>query len=232
MASFRQNALEAAARHTAERHCADARPVSAYFGENVFDDAKMQQYISPSACQALRDAVRDGKRIDREVANEIASGMKTWAIEHGATHFTHLFQPLTGNTAEKHEAFIAIRDGKPVEEFKGSALVQQEPDASSFPSGGLRNTFEARGYSAWDPNSPVFLLGGTLCIPSVFVSYTGDALDMKVPHLRSLSALDKAATAVARLFDPKVRSVRVNCGLEQEYFLVDGRFTTPAPTSS
>ena len=221
MATFRQNALKAAARHTAQRHCEDPRPVSAYFGENVFDAETMRRYISQTAFQAIRDTLRYGRKIDREIANEIADGMKTWALERGATHYTHLFQPLTGNTAEKHEAFISVRDGKPFEQFKGDALVQQEPDASSFPNGGLRNTFEARGYSAWDPNSPVFLLEGTLCIPSVFVSYTGDALDMKVPHLRSLSAIDKAATAVARLFDDKVRSVSVNVGLEQEYFLVD-----------
>ena len=155
------------------------------------------------------------------MAEEIASGMKSWAIELGATHYTHLFQPLTGATAEKHESFVAVKDGRALEQFKGSALVQQEPDASSFPNGGLRNTFEARGYTAWDPNSPVFILDGTLCIPSVFVSYTGEALDMKVPNLRSLQALDGAATAVARLFDPDVVHVQANVGLEQEYFLVD-----------
>ena len=229
MATFRQNALEASARHTARRYYSDPRPVSAYFGEHVFDAETMRRYISPSAYRAIQDAIRDGRKIERETANEIATGMKTWALEHGATHYTHLFQPLTGTTAEKHESFISVQDGKPFEQFRGSALVQQEPDASSFPNGGLRNTFEARGYSAWDPNSPVFLLGGTLCIPSVFVSYTGEALDMKVPHLRSLSALDKAATAVARLFDPKVRSVGVNCGLEQEYFLVDASLYNARP---
>ena len=147
--------------------------------------------------------------------------MKKWAMEMGATHYTHLFQPLTDATAEKHEAFISFKDGKAFEKFNGSALVQQEPDASSFPNGGLRNTFEARGYSAWDPSSPVFLMDGTLCIPSVFVSYTGEALDTKVPNLKSLHALSEAATAVANLFDESVRSVKVNLGIEQEYFLVD-----------
>ena len=162
-----------------------------------------------------------GRTIDRAVANEIASAMKTWATEKGATHYTHLFQPLTGTTAEKHEAFVTVKDGQVFERFSGSALVQQEPDASSFPNGGLRNTFEARGYSAWDPNSPVFILDETLCIPSVFVSYTGEALDMKVPNLRSIQALSSAATSVVNLFDKSVKAVTVNVGLEQEYFLVD-----------
>ncbi|MBP5484151.1 MAG: glutamine synthetase III [Bacteroidales bacterium] len=181
----------------------------------------MRKYMSDAAFKSVLEARETGNKIDRVMAEEIASGMKNWAIERGATHYTHLFQPLTGATAEKHEAFISVKDGKPMERFGGSALVQQEPDASSFPNGGLRNTFEARGYSAWDPNSPAFILDGTLCIPSAFVSYTGEALDMKVPNLRSLQALNAAATAVARLFDPKVSSVTVNVGLEQEYFLVD-----------
>ena len=156
-----------------------------------------------------------------QTANAIADGMKAWALDMGATHYTHLFQPLTDSTAEKHEAFISVKDGKAFEKFNGSALVQQEPDASSFPNGGLRNTFEARGYSAWDPSSPVFIMDGTLCIPSVFVSYTGEALDTKVPNLKSLQALSVAATDVANLFDENVRSVKVNLGIEQEYFLVD-----------
>ena len=181
----------------------------------------MRKYMSDAAFKSVLEARQTGNKIDRAMAEEIASGMKTWAIERGATHYTHLFQPLTGATAEKHEAFISVKDGKPMERFNGGALVQQEPDASSFPNGGLRNTFEARGYSAWDPNSPAFILDGTLCIPSAFVSYTGEALDMKVPNLRSLQALNAAATAVARLFDPKVNAVTVNVGLEQEYFLVD-----------
>lgn len=177
--------------------------------------------MSDAAFKSVLEARETGNKIDRKMAQEIASGMKSWAIERGATHYTHLFQPLTGTTAEKHESFISLKDGKALERFDGSTLVQQEPDASSFPNGGLRNSFEARGYSAWDPNSPAFILDGTLCIPSAFVSYTGEALDMKVPNLRSLQALSSAATAVARLFDPKVNGVTVNVGLEQEYFLVD-----------
>ncbi len=221
MATFRQMALSEAVAHTPGRFYKEDRPVSAYFGQNVFDLDKMQRYLSRAAYEAVLAAIYARKKIDRSVANEIATAMKTWAIENGATHYTHLFQPLTGATAEKHEAFVSVKDGRPFERFSGDALVQQEPDASSFPNGGLRNTFEARGYSAWDPTSPVFLLDGTLCIPSVFVSYTGEALDMKVPLLRSLQALDEAATDVAKLFDGHVRSVSANIGLEQEYFLTD-----------
>lgn len=221
MATFRQRALNEAATHKPERFFEENHPVSSYFGANVFDTEKMRRYLSPVAFDAVISAIHNGVKIDRSVANEIATAMKTWAIEMGATHYTHLFQPLTGTTAEKHEAFICVKDGKAFEKFSGSALVQQEPDASSFPSGGLRNTFEARGYSAWDPTSPVFILDQTLCIPSVFVSYTGEALDMKVPNLKSLQVLNTAATAVANLFDESVRSVHVNVGLEQEYFLVD-----------
>ncbi len=221
MSTFRQMALDEAAAHTTERYFVEKRPVSAYFGENVFDLPKMRKYMSQTAYDAVLAAVKFGKTIDRSVANEIASAMKTWALERGATHYTHLFQPLTGSTAEKHEAFVTVKDGQVFERFSGSALVQQEPDASSFPNGGLRNTFEARGYSAWDPNSPVFVLDETLCIPSVFVSYTGEALDMKVPNLRSIQALSNAATSVVNLFDESVKTVSVNAGLEQEYFLVD-----------
>lgn len=221
MSTFRQMALDEAAAHTTERYFVENRPVSAYFGENVFDLPKMRKYMSQTAYDAVLAAVKFGKTIDRSVANEIASAMKTWALERGATHYTHLFQPLTGSTAEKHEAFVTVKDGQVFERFSGSALVQQEPDASSFPNGGLRNTFEARGYSAWDPNSPVFILDETLCIPSVFVSYTGEALDMKVPNLRSIQALSNAATSVVNLFDESVKAVSVNAGLEQEYFLVD-----------
>ena len=213
--------MDDAAAHTTERYFVEKRPISAYFGENVFDLAKMRKYMSQTAYDAVLSAVKFGRTIDRAVANEIASAMKTWATEKGATHYTHLFQPLTGTTAEKHEAFVTVKDGQVFERFSGSALVQQEPDASSFPNGGLRNTFEARGYSAWDPNSPVFILDETLCIPSVFVSYTGEALDMKVPNLRSIQALSSAATSVVNLFDKSVKAVTVNVGLEQEYFLVD-----------
>ena len=221
MATFRQRALDEAASHQTRRFYEENGPVSNYFGQNVLDLDKMRGYMSQQAYEAVLASVKYGAKLDRSLADEIAAGMKEWAIEMGATHYTHLFQPLTDSTAEKHEAFISVKDGQAFEKFKGTALVQQEPDASSFPNGGLRNTFEARGYSAWDPSSPVFVMDGTLCIPSVFVSYTGEALDTKVPHLKSLSALSDAATAVANLFDESVKSVKVNLGIEQEYFLVD-----------
>ena len=221
MTTFRHRALSLASSHQAGRFFLEEGPVSKYFGQNVLDLEKMRGYISQVAYEAVISSLRYGAKLDRSVADEIASGMKEWALENGATHYTHLFHPLTDSTAEKHEAFISFKDGKAFEKFDGSTLVQQEPDASSFPNGGLRNTFEARGYSAWDPSSPVFLLDGTLCIPSVFVSYTGEALDTKVPHLKSLRALSEAAVSVAGLFDDNVNSVRVNLGIEQEYFLVD-----------
>ena len=214
-------ALNDSATHKPERFFVEKGPISRFFGQNVLDIEKMRGYVSQQAYEAVLSAVKYGAQLDRGVANEIASGMKAWAIEMGATHYTHLFQPLTDSTAEKHEAFVSVKDGKAFEKFNGSALVQQEPDASSFPNGGLRNTFEARGYSAWDPSSPVFILDGTLCIPSVFVSYTGEALDTKVPNLKSMQAISEAATSVANLFDENVKSVGVNLGIEQEYFLVD-----------
>ena len=229
MATFRQRALDEAAAHKGERFYKDERPVSKYFGQNVLDLDKMHGYMSKQAYEAVLASARYGAKLDRNLSNEIASGMKAWAMEMGATHYTHLFQPLTDSTAEKHEAFIYVKDGKAFEKFNGSALVQQEPDASSFPNGGLRNTFEARGYSAWDPSSPVFIMDGTLCIPSVFVSYTGEALDTKVPNLKSLQALSVAATKVANLFDDSVTSVKVNLGIEQEYFLVDESLYSARP---
>ena len=207
--------------HKTGRYYSEDGPISGFFGRNVLDLEKMRDYMSPKAYDAVQASVKYGAKLDLSVADEIAEGMMKWAMEMGATHYTHLFQPLTDSTAEKHEAFISVKNGVPFEKFKGSALVQQEPDASSFPNGGLRNTFEARGYSAWDPSSPVFLMDGTLCIPSVFVSYTGEALDTKVPHLKSLHALSEAATKVVTLFDENVSSVKVNLGIEQEYFLVD-----------
>ena len=221
MATFRQRALDEAASHVSDRFYKEDKPVSEFFGQNVLDLDKMQKYMSAQAYEAVLASVRYGAKLNRDFSDEIAAGMKNWAIEMGATHYTHLFHPLTDSTAEKHEAFVAVKDGKAFEKFNGSALVQQEPDASSFPTGGLRNTFEARGYSAWDPSSPVFLMDGTLCIPSVFVSYTGEALDTKVPNLKSLHALSVAAVKVANLFDQSVHAVNVNLGIEQEYFLVD-----------
>lgn len=207
--------------HQTGRFYQEEGPVSEYFGKNVLDLDKMRSYMSQKAYNAVLASVKFGAKLDRSVSDEIAAGMKIWATEMGATHYTHLFHPLTDSTAEKHEAFVSVKDGKAVEKFNGSALVQQEPDASSFPNGGLRNTFEARGYSAWDPSSPVFIMDGTLCIPSVFVSYTGEALDTKAPNLKSMHALSIAATRVANLFDEAVGSVWVNLGIEQEYFLVD-----------
>ena len=221
MATFRKRALDEAASHKTVRFYDEKGPVSEYFGQNVLDLEKMRGYISAHAYEAVMASVKYGAKLDLSVSDEIASGMKKWAIEMGATHYTHLFQPLTDSTAEKHEAFISVKEGKAFEKFNGSALVQQEPDASSFPTGGLRNTFEARGYSAWDPSSPVFLMDGTLCIPSVFVSYTGESLDTKVPNLKSMHALSLAAVKVASLFDPNVKAVHVNLGIEQEYFVVD-----------
>ena len=229
MATFRQRALDEAASHKSERFYIEDKPVSRYFGQNVLDLDKMHGYMSKQAYEAVLASVKYGAKLDRNVSNEIASGMKAWAMEMGATHYTHLFQPLTDSTAEKHEAFIFVKDGKAFEKFNGSALVQQEPDASSFPNGGLRNTFEARGYSAWDPSSPVFIMDGTLCIPSVFVSYTGEALDTKVPNLKSMQTLSDAAVKVVRLFDESVNDVKVNLGIEQEYFLVDESLYSARP---
>lgn len=221
MATFRQRALDEAASRTPVRCCEEDRPISSFFGENVFDLKKMRRYMSKPAYEAVLSAIDYGAKIDREIANEIATGMKTWAIEMGATHYTHIFQPLTGLTAEKHEAFVTGKGEDVFERFSGSALVQQEPDGSSFPNGGMRSTFEARGYSAWDPTSPVYVFDQTLWIPSVFVAYTGEALDMKFPNLKAYQALNSAAASVAGLFDEGVKKVYVDLGLEQEYFLVD-----------
>ncbi|WP_272022803.1 glutamine synthetase III [Olleya namhaensis] len=195
---------------------------SEIFGSNVFNESTMRQYLTKEAFESVRDAIQLGKKIDRVVADHISTGMKEWAISKGATHYTHWFQPLTGATAEKHDAFFeTIGGGLAIEKFGGGQLVQQEPDASSFPNGGIRNTFEARGYTAWDPTSPAFIYGTTLCIPTVFVSYTGEALDYKTPLLRALQAVDSAAVAVCKYFDKNVRKVNASLGWEQEYFLID-----------
>ena len=223
MSSIRFKALEVAWSHTplevkAESvHCLDK------FAHYVFTRETMKQYIAESVLDQFFESIEQERPLSRDMADSVAIGMKKWAMELGATHYTHWFQPLTGGTAEKHDMFFGMdfKEGKWIEEFSGSELYQQEPDASSFPSGGIRNTFEARGYSAWDPSSPVFIKGDTLCIPTVFVAYTGEALDYKTPLLRSLSALDKAATAVCNYFDRNVKHVHSNLGWEQEYFLVD-----------
>jgi len=196
--------------------------VSRYFGELVFTRDKMRRYLDPATCEALLQCIDDGSSLDLAVADKVAAGMKKWALEHGVTHITHWFQPLTDGTAEKHDALIEY-DGRGgvIETFTGKSLVQQEPDASSFPSGGIRATFEARGYTAWDPASPVFIQDDTLCIPTVFVAYTGEALDFKTPLKRAIKAVGDAALAVCRLFDPSVKKVYSYLGWEQEYFLVD-----------
>ncbi|MDR1583668.1 MAG: glutamine synthetase III [Prevotellaceae bacterium] len=193
-----------------------------YFGENVFNNEKMLKYLPKKSYDALLDTMQNGTFLDNETADSVAAGMKKWAREKGVTHYTHWFQPLTGGTAEKHDAFIDP-DGKGgvIEEFSGKLLIQQEPDASSFPSGGIRNTFEARGYSAWDPTSPAFIVDDTLCIPTIFISYTGETLDYKAPLLKALAAVNKAATDVCHYFDPNVTKVFSYLGWEQEYFLVD-----------
>lgn len=195
---------------------------SELFGQNVFNEKKMLQYLTKDALESVKGAIFSGSKIDRKMADQVAEAIKGWAISMGATHYTHWFQPLTGTTAEKHDAFFdLLPDGTSMEKFGGGQLVQQEPDASSFPSGGIRNTFEARGYTAWDPTSPAFIYGTTLCIPTIFVSYTGEALDNKAPLLRALSAVDEAATAVAKYFDKNVSKVNATLGWEQEYFLID-----------
>ena len=195
---------------------------SEYFGKYVFNRQKMYRYLPKDVYDKMIDVMDNGARLDRSIADAVAAGMKKWAQEMGATHYTHWFQPLTEGTAEKHDSFVE-HDGKGgmIEKFSGKLLVQQEPDASSFPNGGIRNTFEARGYSAWDPTSPVFIIDDTLCIPTIFIAYTGEALDYKAPLLRALRAVDKAATDVCRYFYDDVRKVQVNLGWEQEYFLVD-----------
>lgn len=222
MATLRFKALTDLVNKKAERLSPVTENISKYYSENVFDRAKMRQYLQPEAYDSVVSAIEEGRRIDRKIADQIAAGMKAWAMDRGATHYAHWFQPLNDSTAEKHDSFFEpLWNGGSFESFKGSMLVQQEPDASSFPNGGLRNTFEARGYTAWDPSSPAFVLEGTLCIPTIFVAYTGEALDFKTPHLKSLTLLDKAAAEVCQYFDKDVKKVSVTLGWEQEYFIVD-----------
>ncbi len=222
MSTLRFSALEAACNHRPMEVTGRNERPTAFFAKNVFTRERMKEYIADTILNQLFDAIDNDKPLSRDIANAVAMGMKKWATELGATHFTHWFQPLTGGTAEKHDAFVEkTPDGHVLEEFSGSVLYQQEPDASSFPSGGIRNTFEARGYSAWDPSSPAFVVGDTLCIPTIFVAYTGEALDYKTPLLRSVAALNRAAVDVCRLFDRNVSRVHAYLGWEQEYFLVD-----------
>ncbi len=222
MAVIRFKALEQVYNRKPVHVTPPSDKTSDYYAINVFDKVKMQKYLSRDAFHSVMDAIEKGTTIDRRKADAVASGMKAWATERGATHYTHWFQPLTGGTAEKHDAFITPNQyGGVVESFSASALSQQEPDASSFPSGGIRNTFEARGYTAWDPSSPAFIIDNTLSIPTVFISYTGEALDHKTPLLKALNVVDKAATDVCQYFDKNVTKVQANLGWEQEYFLVD-----------
>ncbi len=230
MATIRFNALN----ETLKRKPVQVEEISAkrsdLFGKKVFSLDTCRQYMPKEAYKAIKNATQHGEKIDRKVADQIASGMKSWAHEQGATHYTHWFQPLTGVTAEKHDAFFEpIGDGQAMEKFDGTQLVQQEPDASSFPNGGLRNTFEARGYTAWDPTSPAFVMGTTLCIPTIFVSYTGEALDNKTPLLRALQSIDASATAVAKYFDKNVKKVITTLGWEQEFFLIDSALADSRP---
>lgn len=233
MSIFRFNAVEKASNRKAVEASTPDQKVSEYFGENVFNRKTMQKYLSKETFKALTQSIDSGTPIDREIANHVAAGMKMWALEKGVTHYTHWFQPLTDGTAEKHDAFVEHDgNGGMIEEFSGKLLVQQEPDASSFPNGGLRNTFEARGYSAWDPSSPAFIVDDTLCIPTVFIAYTGEALDYKTPLIRSIEALNKAATDVCRYFSDDVNKVIAYLGWEQEYFLIDEDLYSARPDLS
>lgn len=222
MSKLRFRVVETAFKKRAAEVPAPAERPSDYFGQNVFNRAKMFKYLPEKAYERITDCIDNSAPLDRETADIVAAGMKKWAIGMGATHYTHWFHPLTEGTAEKHDAFVE-HDGKGgmVEEFSGKLLIQQEPDASSFPNGGIRNTFEARGYSAWDPSSPAFIVGDTLCIPTVFIAYTGESLDYKAPLLKALEAVNKAATDVCHYFNPDVKKVYAYLGWEQEYFLVD-----------
>ena len=225
MKSLRTIALKEAQTRISPEVKSPSTKISEFYGINVFDKKKMKDFLSKEVYEKLVSAIDQGELINHEDANQIATAMKTWAMGKGATHYTHWFQPLTGTTAEKHDSFFEPSGDGAIEKFAGSALVQQEPDASSFPNGGIRNTFEARGYTAWDPSSPAFIMeskaGKTLCIPTVFVSYTGEALDYKAPLLKALAAMDKAAVDVCQYFDKSITKVNASLGIEQEYFLVD-----------
>lgn len=229
MSTLRFDALKTSMNRTPVKYDVDINRSSIY-GSNVFDIHKMQNFLAKTTYKKLLETINKNHTIQRDIADQIAVAMKEWAISKGATHYTHWFQPLTGSTAEKHDAFFEITNsGQGIEQFEGKQLVQQEPDASSFPNGGIRNTFEARGYTAWDPTSPAFIFGSTLCIPTVFVAYTGEALDYKTPLLRALNAVDSSATLVARYFDKNVRKVSASLGWEQEYFLIDKSLAISRP---
>ncbi|MDR1720439.1 MAG: glutamine synthetase III [Dysgonamonadaceae bacterium] len=230
MSNLRFKAVEEAFKKKAIEVSAPSKFISDFYGKYVFSTTTMSKYLSKDVMKAIKNAIEKGETLNRSIADDVAAGMKMWAMELGATHYTHWFQPLTDGTAQKHDSFIDYANGPGeniIEEFSGKLLAQQEPDASSFPSGGIRSTFEARGYTAWDPSSPAFVMDDTLCIPTIFISYTGEALDLKAPLLKALNAVDKAATAVCHYFDPEVKKVYSYLGWEQEYFLVDeGLFAT------
>ena len=234
METLRFKALENLSFSNQEVKVAGAGQITEIFGENVFTLQRARSFLSDEAYKSLAGSIRGSKKIDRAVANQISNGIRAWAEAKGVTHFTHWFQPLTGTTAEKHDSFFTIKsDGTPIEEFDGAALIQQEPDASSFPSGGIRATFEARGYTAWDPSSPPFIMeigeGKTLCIPTIFVSYTGESLDYKAPLLKALEALNKSAVEVANYFDKNITKVTATLGWEQEYFVIDEGMANARP---
>ena len=222
MSLLRFKMVEAAINHRAVEVKAPASSPTEYFGTKVFGKEAMRRYLNKTIYEQLLDTMQRGTPLTPDIADNVAAGMRQWAMDNGADHYTHWFQPLTGGTAEKHDAFAEPDGcGGVLDQFSGKVLIQQEPDASSFPNGGIRNTFEARGYSAWDPTSPAFIVGSTLCIPTVFIAYTGEALDYKTPLLRSIAAVDKAATEVCHYFDKDVNRVIQYLGWEQEYFLVD-----------
>ena len=234
MQSLRFNALDNLASNPAEVKVTGVSKITGIFNENVFTLKVARQFLSDEAYKSLAASIKSGKKIDRTMGGQIANGVKAWAESKGVTHYTHWFQPLTGLSAEKHDSFFTLKgDGTPIEEFDGGALIQQEPDASSFPSGGLRATFEARGYTAWDPSSPAFIMeigeGKTLCIPTIFVSYTGESLDAKTPLLKALVAIEKAAVDVCQYFDKNITRVTPTLGWEQEYFVIDAGLANARP---
>ena len=221
MANLRIQTLVQLSKRTSAKFEVNEK-LSSLYCSNVFSEDTMREYLTKDAYNAVISSIKNGTKIGRDIADQIAVAMKDWAMSKGVTHYTHWFQPLTGTTAEKHDSFFTpIGGGKAIERFSGSLLIQQEPDASSFPNGGIRNTFEARGYTAWDPTSPAFIMDDTLCIPSIFISYTGETLDYKTPLLRALEAVDEAATSVCKYFDKNVTKVTSTLGWEQEYFLID-----------
>ncbi|MDI9319720.1 MAG: glutamine synthetase III [Phycisphaerales bacterium] len=236
MSHLRQTALEQVLKGDDEKKIShyNGKRITAIFNSNVFTERIMREYLSDEAYRSLMNSRKNGTRVERRVADQVASGMKAWAEERGVTHYTHWFQPLTGTTAEKHDSFFTIKsDGTAIELFDGDTLIQQEPDASSFPNGGIRATFEARGYTAWDPSSPAFIMesghGKTLCIPTIFIAYNGESLDYKAPLIKSVAALDKAAVDVCHYFDKNIQKVNVTLGWEQEYFLVDEAIANARP---